>query len=356
LTNATNTPSHQSGLDPAVASQVHAFHSIGKALTSSLNLPEILNIILEQISSLFNPTHWSLLLLDEQRQELRFEIVVGEGSEALQGTWVPLDRGVAGWVASRQEMVLCDDVRKDPRFAGEFDQRTGFETRSIVAVPLASKGRTLGVIELINILDKDGFGELGAELLSTLADYAAIAIENARAVQRIRELTVTDDVTSLFNARYLQQALEQEYRRSKRQDTPLSLVFVDVDYFKRINDSYGHLIGSEVLRETGAILTENLRATDVATRYGGDEFVVLLPETTQAEALVVTERFRKSVKAHTFGLAQGVECRITASFGVATIPDDTDDKVDLVRLADQAMYYVKEQSRDAIATVSDLRL
>lgn len=332
--------------------ELHVFHSIGKALTSTLNQSEVLSIIMEKISELFNPTHWSLLLYDEEKCNLRFEIVVGEGTEQLQGNTLPADTGIAGWVARNGQMVVCSDVRQDERFDGYFDRQTGARTENVVAVPLRSKGETLGVIELINALDDESFSNLGGELLATLADYAAIGIENARSVQRIRELTVTDDVTSLYNARYLQHALEAEYRRSRRFGTPFSVLFIDVDYFKYVNDNYGHLVGSAVLWETAQILRENLRATDVATRYGGDEFVVVLPETSQEEAIVVASRCRDAVNAHTFGTEQGTPCKVSMSFGIATLPDDTDDKVDLIRLADQAMYYVKEGGRDAIATIS----
>lgn len=334
---------------------IELFHSIGKALTSSLELSEILNIIMEKIRTLFNPTHWSLLLVDEEEMELRFEIVVGPGSEVLQGKSIPIGKGIAGWVARYGESVITTDVRQDPRFAREFDEQTRVETKSIVAVPLISKGKTLGVIELINILEDGKFNNDSFDLLLTLADYAAIAIENARYVERIRQLTVTDDVTHLYNARYLEQALEQNFRRSRRYKTPLSLLFIDLDHFKLVNDTFGHLVGSDVLRETAQILRNCTRMTDVVTRYGGDEFVIILPETTQEEALVVANRIRDAIKAHTFGTRHGIQHRITASIGIATYPDDADNKVDLLRLADQAMYWVKEHNRDEIALARVLR-
>ena len=345
----TRVDDSDSGADLAV------FHSIGKALTSTLNLSEVLSIIMEQISALFNPSHWSLLLHDEDRRQLRFEIVVGGSATRLHGTWMSIDRGIAGWVAREATPVIARDVKSDSRFAAEFDGETGFETRSIVAVPLVSKDRVLGVIELLNVLDSNAFGDRELRLLQTLADFSAIAIENARAVQRIRELTVTDDVTALFNARYLQQSLEQEFRRCRRAGQPLSIIFLDLDHFKTVNDTHGHLVGSEVLRETALILRDSLRATDIATRYGGDEFVLLLPETAQDEAIMVAERIRTSIGMFRFGIRHGVECRLTASFGIATLPDDTEDSIELIRLADQAMYWVKEHNRNAVATASVLK-
>jgi diguanylate cyclase (GGDEF)-like protein len=338
--------------DPIKREGIELFHSIGKTLTSSLELSEILNIIMEKIRVLFNPSHWSLLLVDEEVMELRFEIVVGPGSEVLQGKTIPIGKGIAGWVARYGESVVSANVREDPRFASEFDEQTRIETRSIVAVPLISKGKTLGVIELINILEDGKFDSTSYDLLLTIADYAAIAIENASYVEKIRQLTVTDDVTHLFNARYLEQSLEQNFRRSRRYKTRLSLLFIDLDYFKLVNDTFGHLVGSDVLRETAQILKNCTRMTDVVTRYGGDEFVVILPETTQEEARVVAGRIREAIKNHTFGIRHGIQHKMTASIGIATYPDDADNRVDLLRLADQAMYWVKEHSRDEIAVAS----
>lgn len=334
---------------------IELFHSIGKALTSSLELSEILNIIMEKIRTLFNPTHWSLLLLDEEDLELRFEIVVGPGSEVLQGKSIPIGKGIAGWVARYGESVISSNVREDPRFAAEFDKETRIETRSIVAVPLISKGKTLGVIELINILDEGKFDQESFDLLLTIADYAAIAIENARYVEKIRQLTVTDDVTHLYNARYLEQVLEQNFRRSRRYKTPLSLLFIDLDFFKFVNDTFGHLVGSDVLRETAHILKNSTRMTDVVTRYGGDEFVIILPETTQDEAEIVAMRISEAIRTHTFGERHGIKHKLTASIGIATYPDDADNKVDLLRLADHAMYWVKEHNRNGIARAKILK-
>jgi diguanylate cyclase (GGDEF)-like protein len=330
--------------------EIELFHSIGKAITSTLELTDVLNIIMEKILELFNPTHWSLLLMDEGEKELRFEVVVGPGSEVLQGKTLPVGKGIAGWVAKYGESVISPNVKEDPRFFQEFDKETKVETKSVVAVPLISKGKVLGVLELINILEDGRFNQDRFDLLLTIADYAAIAIENARYVERIKQLTVTDDVTLLYNARFLEQALEQNFRRARRYKTPLSLIFMDLDHFKHVNDTFGHLVGSSLLKEVAVLLKSILRITDIPTRYGGDEFVVILPETGKEEALIVANRIRDALRSKDFGRDHGLSYRITASFGVSTYPEDADNKVDLLRLADQAMYWVKEHNRDNIAT------
>ena len=169
-------------------------------------------------------------------------------------------------------------------------------TRSIVAVPVRFRDQCLGVIELINCIGPEGFSQRDLALLEALADYAAIAIENARHVQRIHELTITDDCTSLYNARHLNFMLDTEIYRSHRYAFEFSLIFIDLDHFKNVNDTHGHLMGSKLLAEIGEAIKEKCRLIDLAFRYGGDEFVVLLPQTSKENALGVAHRLHKLIR------------------------------------------------------------
>ncbi len=334
--------------------ELSVFNEIGKALTSTLDLRKVLDIIMERISELFRPKNWSLLLVDEPSQELYFEIAVGEGSEKLGELRLKMGEGIAGWVAQHAEPLLISDAYSDPRFTPSADQKTKFKTQSIICVPLKSKGKVLGVIEIINQLEGKAFKIEDLTLLKTMADYAAIAIENARYFRKVQELTIKDDMTELFNSRYLQQQLEMEIQRSRRYHLCFSLIFFDLDHFKLVNDNHGHLIGSQVLHETAQIVRQCLRDVDIPTRYGGDEFVLLLPETDREDALIVTRRIRDAIRAHRYAANEGLDIRLTASFGIATYPYDAENKVDIVRMADNAMYYVKETSRDDIATAAEI--
>jgi len=321
---------------------------IGKALTSTLDLREVLGAIMEKVSLLLRPKNWSLLLVDDQSGDLRFEIAVSPAAEQLKGMRLKKGEGIAGWVALHGEPLLISDVSADPRFAPQVDQAVAFTTRSIVCVPLKSKNRVLGVVELLNNLDEGEFSEADLKILSTIADFAAIAIENARYFEQVRELIITDDLTGLYNARHLLDVLDYEVDRAKRYGNPLSLVFLDLDYFKQINDTHGHLVGSRLLTEMGHLIRSHIRSADVAARYGGDEFVVVLPNTSKEGALTVASNLRERIKEHYFLAEQGYRIRITASFGVATYPEDAQTKLALIRLADQAMYRVKESTRDAV--------
>ena len=170
------------------------------------------------------------------------------------------------------------------------------ETRSIVAVPVRYRDHCLGVIELINCVGPEGFSQRDLALLEALADYAAIAIENARHVQRIHELTITDDCTSLYNARHLNFMLDTEIYRSHRYAFEFSLMFIDLDHFKNVNDTLRPLDGLEASRRNRRSIKEKCRMIDLAFRYGGDEFVILLPQTSKENAFVVARRLHKLIR------------------------------------------------------------
>jgi diguanylate cyclase (GGDEF)-like protein len=328
--------------------QLKILGEIGKTLTSTLDFQEVLRVIMKIIAGQFEPRDWSLLLVDEESEELYFAIVVGEASDKLKDVRLKIGEGIAGWVAQHGQPLITEDASQDPRFAKWVDQRTGFETKSMVCLPLISKGRTLGVIELLNTA-RGHFSERDIELLVALADFAAIAVENARYVKRIKDLSIVDDVTGLYNSRHLHALLETEISRAVRYSAPFSVIFLDLDYFKLVNDRHGHLVGSRLLREIGQVLRFNLRTVDWATRYGGDEFVLILPRTGRKEALLVAQRLRYALNGTVFLRNEKLNIRITASFGIATFPEDAKSKEDVIRLADQAMYRVKRSTRDDIA-------
>lgn len=316
---------------------------VSQALTSKLDLQEVLQTIMVLVTDMFQPQDWSLLLIDEQRQELEFTIAIGEASQQLKGLRLKMGEGIAGWVAQNGKPLMSEDVKTDTRFADWIDQQSGFDTQSAICWPLQSKGVTLGVIEMLNVgaasWEDDRF-----ELLQALSDFAAVAIETARYISRVQGLTVIDECTGLYNSRFMYQRLSEEICRSERYHQPLSVVFLDLDHFKRVNDSFDHLVGSRLLKEVGQVFVHGLRNVDSVIRYGGDEFVLILPSTSKEGAALVTRRLRTSLKENSFSH----DIKVNASFGVATFPDDALNKEDLVRAADQAMYRIKNSTRDGL--------
>jgi diguanylate cyclase (GGDEF)-like protein len=329
--------------------ELDAVNAIGKSLTSSLDLHAVLVTVLAHVRRLLAPRHCSLLLVDEQRHELVFEVAEGEGSERLVGLRLAPGEGIAGWAATKQEAVLVEDVSTDSRFSARFDSVSRTQTRSIIAVPLVAHGATLGVIELINGLAERPFAAEDVRLVSMLAEFAAIGIANARNFRKIEELTVVDEHTSLYNARYLRRTLATEVERARRFSHPLSVIFFDLDRFKEVNDTHGHAAGTALLAEVGDLVIGSLRTVDVPVRYGGDEFVVVLPETLKQAAVDVAARLHAALGRYEFLRDRQLAVHVTGSFGVASFPDDGATAEELMRAADLAMYSVKEASRDGIA-------
>jgi len=301
------------------------FNEVGKALTSTLNLKEVLNIIMSKVKELLKPNKWALLLLDDEKEELYYEIIVGEEWGYKKDFRYSLEDYPV--LMNKKEI----DIRED-----------GF-----ISMPLVSKGKVLGIIEL----EMDDFDSCISLILSTLGDYAAIAIENASCFYKIKELTIIDDVTGLYNSRHLHNTLDMEIKRSERYGRNLSIIFLDLDYFKNINDKYGHLNGSKVLKEVANLFLKDLRKVDIVTRYGGDEFIIILPETPKKSALKVAEKLRNRLNKTYLLRDEGLNIKITASFGIASYPEDVSTKEDLIDAADRAMYKIKNSKRDGIALV-----
>lgn len=317
---------------------------IGKALTSTFNMDQILIIILKRLSRLIKAKNWTLFLLDSKSKTLYFEVVVGLDKGSLADVRIQLGEGIAGTVAQTGEPILVPAVQKDPRFSGRVDDLTGFVTRSIICLPLKMQGSVIGVIEIINPEDRSLFQENFMPLLTILADYVAIAIHNARTYRKIESLSITDDVTDFYNSRFMHQHLDQLLHQGQE----VSLVFLDVDDFKEVVDSHGHLLGSKILREVAMVISSTLEEDDRLVRYGGDEFVIILPTHDKSAAFDKVVTIRKALADATFLRDNGLEVKLTASFGIANYPGDAADKKELLQLADNSLYRSKDVGKNSI--------
>lgn len=316
---------------------------------SILEPRRVLKVIMSQIQELIPSEAWSILLVDEESGDLTFEMALGEkGAADLTTTRIKMGEGVAGWVAQTGEPTIVNDVKNDTRFQHRFDELTRFQTRAILCAPLTSRGRIIGVVEIMNRASGNRFTRRDMNLLLTMVEPAAIALENAILFQKTERLAVTDDLTKLYNSRYLNSFLEEGIRRASQEEGHLAVVFLDLDGFKDINDCHGHLCGSRSLFEVGTLIRGAVREEDVVSRYGGDEFVVVLPDTDGEGALAVAERIRRALVSHTFLEEFGLAARLSASFGVSVYPDHGENPQDLMQKADQAMYSVKEHGKDAV--------
>ena len=324
---------------------------VGKLLTSTLDLKEILGVIMIKVTQLIEAQNWSLLLRNPATGELTFEIVVGIHENLVRGLCLSRGEGIAGHVAETGLPLFVANVQEDPRFAPRIDALTKFRTESIVCLPLKIHGRVLGVIEIINVKDMKGFESHDYPVLSILADYAAIAIENARQLDRLEEMGITDEYTGLRNARYLHQVLDELTGNELTRQDLFAVVFVDVDNFKGVVDRHGHLLGSQVLKEIGETIATCLGERDVLVKYGGDEYVMILPGRNKKAAIDLTQKILQALRASTYLKSEPDPVRVTASFGIAVYPEDARTKKDLLLLADHCMYNVKRASKNGVGVM-----
>lgn len=329
--------------------EIEFFEDVGKTLTSSLELNKILVAVMRKTKEIIGAEAWSVLVVDEATGDLVFERADTKKVEKYR---LKPGEGIAGWVAQEGIAVIVPDVSLDKRFSSRANKQTHFKTRSLMCVPIKSQGRVIGVLEVVNKTTGEPFTKEDLNLLMRLVDQAALTIERTTLYQKMAELVVTDDLTKLFNTRYLNRTIETEIQRSNRYKTSISLIFIDIDYFKNINDQHGHLIGSKILVELGQLIIKCLRSIDIVARYGGDEFVVVLPQTPPQAAVQIAERIRKSVEQNTFLKKEGYALKMTASFGVASYPESAKTKENLIRLADEAMYRVKYTTRNGVYAIT----
>lgn len=331
------------------------FHRLARSLNSSLDLRTILRTILDHMERLIQADLWALLMLDEPRTELYYAIAAGGEEAALRDLRVKVGEGVAGWVAQHGETLIvpdaADDPRLDPQLSGTKPAGTGAahlrRIRSVIALPLKGRTGTLGVIEILNP-HAGQMDDYTIAFLHILADHAAIAIENANDHSRIQQLTITDDTTGLYNVRHLYDALGRELDACLSTAQPMSLAFLDLDRFKLVNDTHGHLIGSELLACTGERIRELSRDNDLCFRYGGDEFAILMPEISAEAALKQARILHEALTATNFRMSNGIDLRISASVGLSAAPADGTTIHAIIAAADTRMYKVKTTGRNGV--------
>ena len=318
---------------------------VARIASASLSLDDALRRIMAAVSHQFAPENWSVLLADDGGG-LRFGLAMGQAASGLESLRIEPGEGVAGWVALHDEMAVIADVDEDGRFEKRFDEESGFRTRSLVALPLRSRGRVVGVMELVNVLESKSLTDADLGLLQTLCEAAGVAVDNARTHARVVELARSDALTGLLNSTAFSEEVERVARRSEAAGEPFSVVFMDVDDFKHVVDTHGHLEGSRVLAEVGHRIGRSLQSGGVATRFGGDEFAVLLPGTSRGQARVWAEALRARLRGQPYACGAGTSVGITLSVGLASCPENGHTAAEVLKASDVAMYAVKAEGKD----------
>lgn len=322
---------------------VHLFQ-VGQTISNCLEMERLATLVVDSFAKEVG-TERALGIFPEEDGNLILREIRGfEPEEAGQLGELLLDRYSMGegdsWTRTRvADLFLCD-VETDSCFAGNADE--------VLVFPIRSKSATQGIVALFSP-DKGALPtEINYRNLHFLQDQSSLAFENAARFASARNLLYIDELTGLFNYRYLDLALERELKRAERYGSSIALLFIDLDLFKGVNDTHGHLIGSRVLGEVGSLLKKSVRDVDLVIRYGGDEYTIILVETESEDAAVVAERIRTTVESHEFMAEEGYDIHLTVCVGYACFPDDTRSKVELLEVADKAMYRGKFSGRNRV--------
>ncbi len=327
-----------------------AMSRLAQELGSTLDTDQLFDLILERLVSLVEAEKGSLMLLDEQEGSLVVKAVKGLNMKLLESVRVAPHEGISGKVLATGASLLVSDLETDERVSQK--QRPRYRTKSFISLPLKLNHRTIGVLNISDKISGEVFSIEDLERLSVVATYASVVIERGtyyRKAEELKRLSTMDPLTQLANRRSFEERLLEEVQRAKRHESPLSLVMVDLDDFKQINDQYGHPAGDEALRITARIIRQTIRTIDVACRYGGEEFAIILPQTGKPGAAVIAERICAEFRKLDLPVQQADRwLKVTGSLGVACFPEDADSPEALIQQADTALYSAKLHGKDQV--------
>ena len=315
-----------------------ALLDIVRGVNATLEPQKIAEVIVDRAATWVPAPCWAVVSADPSGQ---LSVLADRGLLPEMG---PAVHAIAIWVMNRSQEFVTHDLTRDTRVT---DAHAG----AVIAFPLGCRGRRVGALIALDTQPSEREPRMAESMLRAvrvLLEPASVALDNALLLKRAEALSVTDDLTHLYNSRYLNLVLRRETKRASRSGRPLSLLFIDLDGFKAVNDTHGHLFGSRTLVEAAAVIRASARETDVVSRFGGDEFAIILPDTGGEGAFAVGARVRDKIAAYRFLAGDGLDIRLTASVGVATLPDVAASAEELVQAADKAMYQVKDSGKNGI--------
>lgn len=326
---------------------LRAILSVAQVVVSSLELDEVLQNILCSAMGIMDMPAGSIALYQETSRQLTLHAHEGLSSAFVaRDRWRVKEGGLTWRILEAGELFVIEDTSEAELFKNPLALAEGI--RSMVAVPLQIQDKIVGILYLNDFVPRQ-FSKGRLQLLSILGSFATMSIDNARLHQQARQLACTDGLTGLYNHRQFKKMFKEELARTRRYEKPLSLIMLDVDDFKKFNDTYGHPAGDKVLMTVSGILRDISRECDLAFRYGGEEFMIVLPETAIDEALVAAERIRHAIENDSLSDLQGaVRSGVTVSVGVASFPRDGESAEDLLKTVDALLYRAKEQGKNKI--------
>lgn len=330
--------------------ELYTLYNVSKALMSvSLQLNGLFEVVMKLIHESLRVDEHCLMLFDQERKELIVHAYYGMDEKLMDQLTFKPGEGIPGKVVESGKPILINDISKESDY--HFYKVRKRITGSFLSVPLKMSGDNIIGVLSFRKPEKNAFSERDVELFLSVAEHVAIAIGNAQLYQRTRELTNKDPLTSLYNRRYFFERFEKEVERAYRYRRIFSVLMLDLDHFKDFNDENGHLKGDDVLRETANILLTQIRTSDVLARFGGDEFIILLPETDKESAIIVADKLRSGIEQNSFDGEENVPGgKLTISLGLGTYPQDSTDAFQLINYADRALYRGKSKGGNIVCS------
>ena len=326
--------------------EIYALYNVSKTLNANVETEQFLLSLVEDISKSMEVDRMMIMLVDSETGDLKVASHTGFKDDKVTILQGHLGEGFYGSVASSGKCALIEDVNTDDSIKSE--EIAGKAINSIIAVPFHRRGEVLGLICVYK--DKpESFKSSDLNLFESVAEHLAVALENTRMYERTKQMAITDGLTGLYNKRYFLDTIEAEITRSKRCDQELSFFMMDIDNFKHYNDTNGHQAGDELLKEMASLVNSSIRKIDIACRYGGEELVVILPETGKSGAKILAKKLVKTISEHPFKHreSQPLGC-LSVSMGLATYPDDATHADDLINQADKALYEAKNSGKNRV--------
>jgi len=320
---------------------------VAKTVVSTLDLDTLLQAIMVSAMKYSETPAGSVALYDSKKKELSLHAHCGLSADFIKvERWSLSSGGLTEQILKSGEIFIVSDTENSPFFHNPVAVKEGI--RSLICVPLICQDDIVGILYLDDFVPRD-FDREKLELLSILSSFAALAIHNARLHNSTKMMAITDYLTGLYNHRYFQQILTQELGRARRYSKELSLIILDIDNFKSFNDRFGHAIGDKVLVSIGEIINGSLRKVDYAFRYGGEEFIILLPETCLENAFLTADRLRMRISAEAVhSVPEAAGSIITVSAGVACYPENGTNREDLFSLMDSYLYKAKSMGKNRV--------
>jgi diguanylate cyclase (GGDEF)-like protein len=331
------------------AEHLEVLNEVARAIGSTIELDDLLELIYEQLSKVIPSDTYFVSLYDPEENTLDVRILIDEG-ERFPSKSIPLGQGLSSWVIENQKPLLISSITKEMDSLPIQPIRLGKErmSESWLGTPILAGENSLGLLAIasynVNVFDNDD-----VTLLNNVAAQAALALDNARQHAEVKEQARRDSLTGVYNHGELLLRLEKEVEKGRKEESPVSLIMLDIDFFKEYNDTYGHILGDEVLHLLATTIQSHVKKSDIVGRWGGEEFAIALPGADTEQATWVANRIRKSLLQIEMRNKHSADIPSpTVSQGIATFPQHADDAAQLIGIADIALYQAKGRGRDQV--------